>query len=94
MERARRRFGLILEAYGSDASWNDFLRIAIIRLHDLAKMLREKANELQKSQLRGEAEEYDCDARFLADFRDGNGRQRQPPVRISLACVIVSRHGD
>jgi len=36
MEDARRRVDLILRAYGSDARWGDVLRVAIIRLQDLA----------------------------------------------------------
>jgi hypothetical protein len=65
MEDARRRTQLILDAYGSDASWADVLRVAIIRLHDLADMSRLKADELGKPHLLDEAEGYARDAAFL-----------------------------
>ena len=65
MHQARRRVGLILEAYGSSATWNDVLRIAIIRLYDLADMSRQKADELAKPYLRDDAESYERDALFL-----------------------------
>lgn len=66
MGQARRRTQLILDAYGSDATWADVLRVAIIRLHDLADMSRQKAEELGKPHLLDEAEQYACDAGFLA----------------------------
>ncbi len=37
MDDARRRVELLLDAYGSDATWADVLRITILRLHDLAR---------------------------------------------------------
>jgi hypothetical protein len=69
MDRARHRVGLILAAYGSDASWNDVIRIAVIRLHDLAEMSRQKAVELGKPHLNDEADYYERDAVFLAALR-------------------------
>jgi Phosphotransferase enzyme family len=69
MEHARRRVELILEAYGSDATWSDVLRVAVIRLHDLADLSRKKAVELAKPDLAEHAEMYERDARFLADLR-------------------------
>jgi hypothetical protein len=38
MQDARRRVELILRAYGSDATWNDVVRVAIVRLIDLAEI--------------------------------------------------------
>jgi hypothetical protein len=69
MDQARRRTEVILAAYGSDATWDDVLRVAIIRLHDLADMSRLKAVELRKPRLRDDAEEYDRDAVYLGTFR-------------------------
>jgi Ser/Thr protein kinase RdoA (MazF antagonist) len=66
MEHARRRVELILDAYGSDATWSDVLRVAVIRLHDLADISRKKAVELAKPDLADHAEMYERDARFLA----------------------------
>lgn len=51
---------LILRAYGSDATWNDVVRIAIVRLIDLAEISTEKAAELGKPRLRDEAEMPTC----------------------------------
>jgi len=68
MADARRRVEIILRAYGSDASWHDVLRIAIIRLHDLAAMSIDKAAELSKPALLDDATEYTRDAAFLRDL--------------------------
>lgn len=65
MDDARRRVALLLRSYGSDATWNDVLRVAAIRLHDLAELSIRKADELGKPHLREEAEEYAADARYL-----------------------------
>lgn len=65
MEDARRRVELILREYGSDATWHDVLRVAIIRLHDLARMSIDKADELGKPHLRADAESYERDVAFL-----------------------------
>ena len=70
MAEARRRVDVILAAYGSNASWHDVLRLAIIRLYDLAAMSREKAVELDKPHLLDEARDYDRDARYLETLRD------------------------
>jgi hypothetical protein len=72
MHEARRRVELLLLAYGSDATWADVLRLAIIRLHDLAQLSIEKAAELGKQHLLDEAEEYERDARFLREWRQGD----------------------
>lgn len=66
MEHAQARVRLILEGYGSEASWEDVLRVAIIRLYDLAEISRRAATELGNSHLRDEADFYERDARFLA----------------------------
>lgn len=65
MDDARRRVALLLDAYGSDATWADVLRVAILRLHDLAAMSIAKADELGKPHLRDEAALYEADAAFL-----------------------------
>ncbi|MGY4859807.1 phosphotransferase [Cryobacterium sp. AP23] len=70
MDQARHRVGLILAAYGSDATWNDIIRVAVIRLWDLAEMSRQKAVELAKPHLNDEADFYERDARFLGALRD------------------------
>lgn len=71
MQHARRRVDSILRAYRSEATWHDVLRVAIIRLHDLAQMSVEKAAELGKPHLLSEAEEYERDARFLREVAAG-----------------------
>ena len=70
MDQARHRVDLLLRAYGSDATWSDVIRVAIIRLYDLAEMSREKALELAKPHLLDEAEMYERDAVFLTTLRD------------------------
>jgi hypothetical protein len=70
MDEARRRVEIILDAYGSDATWGDVLRLAIIRLYDLASMSIEKAEELGKPELLDDAKEYDRDARSLRELAD------------------------
>ena len=70
MHRARERVETILAAYGSDATYSDVLRVAIIRLHDLAQISREKAVELDKPHLLDEAAEYERDAAFLTGLRE------------------------
>ncbi|PYH01748.1 hypothetical protein CVV67_04650 [Arthrobacter stackebrandtii] len=70
MDRARERVQLILDAYGSDAGWDDVLRVAIIRLWDLAEFSRAKAVELGKPELDADADMYERDAEFLASERD------------------------
>jgi hypothetical protein len=68
MEQAKHRVQLILDAYGSDASWADVVRVAVIRLHDLAALSREKAVELAKPRLLDEASWYESEAQFLASL--------------------------
>jgi len=72
MDDARRRVELLLRAYGSDATWDDVLRVAIIRLLDLADISIKKAVELQKPHLRDEAADYERDAQFLRGVRSAN----------------------
>jgi hypothetical protein len=67
---AERRVRLLLDAYGSDATWDDVLRVAIIRLHDLAEMSRDKALELGKPELAADADGYEREAAYLATVRD------------------------
>jgi hypothetical protein len=75
MDDARRRVELILRAYGSDAHWGDVLRVAIIRLLDLAEFSRAKAVEFGKHELARDAEGYERDAAFLKAFgADGAAR--------------------
>jgi len=70
MHEAHRRVDLLLAAYGSAAGWNDVIRLAVIRLYDLADMSREKAVELDKQRLFDEADYYEREAHFLAELRD------------------------
>ena len=70
MDQARHRVALILAAYGSDASWSDVIRLAVIRLYDVAEMSRQKAVELGKPHLVDEADYYERDAVFLTALRD------------------------
>ncbi|NVM96002.1 phosphotransferase [Arthrobacter wenxiniae] len=69
MDRARGRVQVILDAYGSDATWDDVLRVAVIRLWDLADLSRVKAVELGKPELNDDAGMYGRDAKFLARLR-------------------------
>jgi hypothetical protein len=70
MDDARRRVELLLGAYGSDATWADVLRVAILRLHDLAAMSIAKADELGKPHLRDDAVLYEADAAVLRGILD------------------------
>lgn len=67
MHDARRRVELILSVYGSSETWSDVLRVAIIRLRDLAQMSIDKAAQLGKPHLLGHAEGYHRDAKFLRE---------------------------
>jgi len=71
MDDAPRRVQIILDAYGDGCvtTWDDVVRVAIIRLHDLAVLSRDKAEELRKPHLLDEAKAYDRDARHLATLR-------------------------
>lgn len=68
MEQARARVQLILDAYGSQDGWADVLRVAVIRLWDLAEMSRAKAVELDKPNLNDDAQMYVRDAEYLASL--------------------------
>ena len=70
MDDARRRVALLLGAYGSDASFADVLRVAILRLHDLAAISIAKADELGKPHLRDDAAYYSADAAYLRGILD------------------------
>jgi hypothetical protein len=65
MDDARRRVRLLLDAYGSGAAWADVIRVAMLRLHDLAAISIAKADELGKPHLRDEAVLYEADAAVL-----------------------------
>jgi len=58
MDQARRRVQIILDAYGDGhgISWDDVLRVAILRHHDHADLSRQRGNELHKPQLVDDAE--------------------------------------
>jgi hypothetical protein len=81
MSDARRRVELLLTAYGSEATWSDVLRLAIVRLVDLADLSRDKAVELDKPHLVDDAVAYERDAQYLREVRaasdaaDGRGRR-------------------
>jgi hypothetical protein len=64
-QQNHRRIQLMLDAYGSDLSWVDVVRVAIIRLRDLAAFSFAKAEELGKPNLRDDAELYERDAIYL-----------------------------
>ena len=68
MDQARRRVEIILDAYGSKdtITVHDVVRVAIIRLHDLADLSRRKAEELNQPDLAADATSYDRDGRYLA----------------------------
>ncbi|ROS49365.1 aminoglycoside phosphotransferase family protein [Frigoribacterium sp. PhB118] len=70
MTDAERRVRLLLDAYGSEATWSDVLRVAIIRLHDLADMSRDKTVELGNPRLADDADGYEREAAYLATLRD------------------------
>ncbi|MET4640046.1 aminoglycoside phosphotransferase family protein [Mycetocola sp. 2940] len=65
---ARGRIELLLREYGSDATWNDVVRVAVTRLYNLAELSVAKADELFKPQLRAEAVAYERDAEYLAGW--------------------------
>jgi serine/threonine protein kinase len=70
MADAERRVRLVLDAYGSEHTWADVLRVAIVRLHDLAETSRAKAIELGKPELAEDADGYEREAAYLATLRD------------------------
>ena len=66
-----RRIQLLLDAYGTDAgsiplTVEAVMQVAIRRLYELAEFSREKAVELNKPELRDDADEYERDAEFLS----------------------------
>lgn len=66
-----RRIHLLLNAYGPDAgsiplTIDAVMQVAIRRLYGLADFSRLKADELNKPELRDEADEYERDAEFLS----------------------------
>ncbi|MEJ1086733.1 phosphotransferase [Microbacterium sp. Mu-80] len=68
---APRRIQLLLDAYGSDAgsiplTVEAVMQVAIRRLYELADFSRLKAVELNKPELRDDADEYERDAEFLS----------------------------
>jgi hypothetical protein len=60
-----RRIQLLLTVYGSESSEDDVVRVAIVRLRDLAEFSRRKAAQLDKPELRDHAVLYDRDAAYL-----------------------------
>jgi hypothetical protein len=80
VDDARRRVELLLHAYGSDATWHDVLRVAVLRLHALADVSVAKADELGKPHLRDDAALYRGDAAFLRRILDAE-RPRPPHPR-------------
>ena len=66
---ARPRANLLLNAYGYDFDWEDVVRVAILRLRDLARFSRRKALELAKPELADHAATYERDASWLAAVR-------------------------
>jgi hypothetical protein len=66
MDQARARVQVILDAYGTDATWDEVLAVAIIRLRDLARFSREMAIELGNPDLADHAAGYERDAEYLA----------------------------
>lgn len=71
MDQARDRVQLLLDAYGAGpvVSWDDVVRVAVVRLHDLADFSRQKAEELDKPHLLDDATAYDRDGHYLARLR-------------------------
>ena len=62
----------MLDAYGSAVSWAEVVRVAVIRLRDLANFSIAKAEELGKPNLREDAALYERDATHLDGLlRDG-----------------------
>ena len=64
-EQVDRRIEVLLGAYGSNASPAEVIRVAIIRLRDLAEFSRSKAVELNKPNLVSDAVQYERDASHL-----------------------------
>ncbi|MEJ1229585.1 MAG: phosphotransferase [Galbitalea sp.] len=64
-DRSERRIQLLLDSYGSPATVAEVVRVAIVRLRELAIFSRAKADELDKPNLRADAAGYDRDADHL-----------------------------
>lgn len=64
-DQSRRRIQLLLDSYGSDADWTDVVKVAIVRLRDLAAFSIRAANELSKPHLLEDAAGYERDASHL-----------------------------
>jgi len=64
-DQSHRRIQLMLDAYGSELDWVDVVRVAIIRLRDLARFSISKAHELDKPELLDHAAMYERDATYL-----------------------------
>jgi Phosphotransferase enzyme family len=64
-EQVDRRLDLLLAAYGSEADRDEVIRVAIIRLRDLAAFSLRKPDELDKPNLREDAALYVRDADYL-----------------------------
>jgi Ser/Thr protein kinase RdoA (MazF antagonist) len=61
----RRRIELVLAGYGSRATWDEVIRMAITRLHDIAEFSLVKAHELGNPELGEHAAGYRQDAAHL-----------------------------
>ncbi|MEO6115257.1 MAG: aminoglycoside phosphotransferase family protein [Pseudolysinimonas sp.] len=71
--QSRRQIQLLLDSYGCDEDWTDVVRMAILRLHDLATFSIGKASELAKPHLRADAAGYERDAAHLMGVLDALG---------------------
>lgn len=69
-DQSRRRVQLLLDSYGSDKDWAEVMRMAVVRLRDLATFSIRKAGELAKPQLRVDAAGYERDAIHLEGMLD------------------------
>ncbi len=70
MADAQRRVEIILDAYedGHGMMWEDVLRVAVVRLHDLADLCRRGAAGGDKPELLEDADGYERDGRYLASL--------------------------
>jgi hypothetical protein len=64
-DQSHRRIQLMLDAYAAAAAWTEVVRVAVIRLRDLAQFSVAKAEELGKPKLREDAALYERDALYL-----------------------------
>ncbi|MEP6843613.1 MAG: aminoglycoside phosphotransferase family protein [Pseudolysinimonas sp.] len=69
-DQSRRRLQLLLDAYGSDEDADEVVRMAIVRLRDLAEFSSRKASELAKPHLLADAAAYERDATHLETVLD------------------------